>query len=217
MSRQVSATQPGPDDTTATWAGLGRAALASPTMYSTVAAILLGVACTVWAEVPGPRGDGAAFVLFLAIVCLVGSALRLALAGVPMPEDMFLLPTGLQLWLNFLRYIRLPPWEEGAVITILWLEVFHSSRPWHTALLGAALIAYLMAVHLAESGARPAALRPQVPVLALGACLLALGAGIAMLPAVTPSAGSTLLRTVAALAVVAAAGLVLPYITTRRL
>jgi hypothetical protein len=186
-----------------------------PTMYSTVAAILLGVACTVWAAVPGLRGGGAAFVLFLAIVCLVGSALRLALAAIPIPEDMFLLPTGIQLWVNFLRYLRFPPWEEGVVITVLWLEVFHSSRPWYTAGLGAALIAYLMTVHLAESGGRPAALRPQAPALAVGAGLLAIGAGIAMLPAVTPSAGSTLLRTVAALAVVAAAALVLPQVTTR--
>jgi hypothetical protein len=186
-----------------------------PTTYSTIAAILLGVACTVWAEVPGPAGGGAAFVLFLAIVCLVGGSLRLVLAGVPIPDDVFLLPTGLQLWLTFLRYLRLPPWEEGLVIAVLWLEVIHSSRPWHTAVLGAALIAYLMTVHLAESGARPAALRPQAPALAAGACLLAAGAGIAMLPAVTPSAGSTLLRTVAALAVVAAAALVLPQVTTR--
>jgi hypothetical protein len=186
-----------------------------PATYSTVAAILLGVACTVWAAVPGLAGGGAAFVLFLAIVCLVGGALRLALAAIPIPEDMFLLPTGIQLWVNFLRYLRFPPWEEGVVITVLWLEVLHSSRPWHTAVLGAALIAYLMAVHLAESGARPAALRPQRPALAVGACLLAIGAGIAMLPAVTPSAGSTLLRTVAALAVVAAAALVLPQVTTR--
>ena len=45
--------------------------------------------------------------------------------------------------------------EEGALIAILWLEVLHPSRPWHTAVLGATLIAYLLATHLAESAASP--------------------------------------------------------------
>jgi len=67
-------------------------------------------------------------------------------------------------------------------------------------------------VHLAESGASPQALRPQVRVLACGAALLALGAGAGMLPAAGPGAGSALLRLVAAGALIAAAGLVLPYV-----
>ena len=104
------------------------------------------------------------------------------------------------------------PWEEGALLAVLWLEVLHPSRPWHTAVLGAALIAYLLATHLAESGASPRALRPQVRVLAVGAALLALGAGAGMLPAAGPGAGSALLRLVAAGALIAAAGLVLPYV-----
>ena len=72
-------------------------------------------------------------------------------------------------------------------------------------MLGAALIAYLLATHLAESGASPGALRPQVRVLALGAGLLALGAGAAMVPAAGPGAGSALARLVAAGALLAAA------------
>jgi len=98
------------------------------------------------------------------------------------------------------------------LLAVLWLEVLHPSRPWHTAVLGAALIAYLLAVHLAESGASPQALRPQVRVLAAGAALLALGAAAGMLPAAGPGAGSALLRLVAAGALIAAAGLVLPYV-----
>ena len=83
--------------------------------------------------------------------------------------------------------------------------------PWHTAALGFGLAAYLLAVHIAESGA-PAGrlLRRQAKVLLAGACLLALGAGFAMLPAAAPGAGSALLRVLAAAAVVAAAALVLP-------
>jgi hypothetical protein len=198
------------------WAGLGRAVLANPTLYSSLAAILLSIACTVWSAVPLPDTGFADFMLVILIVCVTGSALRLAFAAVPMPDAVFLLPAGLRLWMNFLQFLRVPPWEEAAVVAALWLEVMHSSRPWHTAVLGWALVAYLMTVHLAESGAGPAALRPQVPVLAIGTCLLALGAGAAMLPAVTAGAGSALLRVVAALAVVLAAALVLPYVVTRR-
>ena len=79
------------------------------------------------------------------------------------------------------------------------------------AVLGAALVAYLLAVHLAESGGSARTLRPQVRVLAAGAALLALGAGAGMLSEASPGAGSALLRLVAAGALIAAAGLVLPH------
>ena len=62
------------------------------------------------------------------------------------------------------------------------LEALHRSRAWHTGLLGAALLAYLFAVHLAESRARLAVLRPQAPLIAAGLGLLALAAGAAALP-----------------------------------
>ena len=116
------------------------------------------------------------------------------------------------MWLWFLRTLRRVPWEEGALLAIVWLEVLHQSPPWHTAVLGAALIAYLLAVHLAETDASPAVLRPQVQVLAVGAGLLALGAGAGMLPAAGAGAGSAVLRLVAAAALIAAAALVLPYV-----
>jgi hypothetical protein len=74
--------------------------------------------------------------------------------------------------------------------------------------------AYLLATHLAESGASPGTLRPQLRVLAIGAGLLALSAR-GMLPTAAPGAGSGLLRLVAAVALIAAAGLVLPYVARR--
>ena len=176
------------------------------------AAGLLGAGCLVWAAAPLVHRGSANLALTLAIAGVAGGVLRLLLAGVPVPEDSYLLPTPLQAWLWFLETLRRVPWEEGAVLAIVWLEVLHKSRPWHTAVLGAALIAYLLATHLAESDASPAALRPQVRVLAVGAGLLALGAGAGMLPAAGPGAGSALLRLVAAAALIAAAGLVLPYV-----
>jgi hypothetical protein len=179
------------------------------------AAILLGAGCVVWATVPPVHKGLANLALILAICGVAGGALRLILAGVPVPEDVFLLPAPAQAWLRFLELLRQVPWEEGAVIGLVWLEVLHPSRPWHTAVLGAALVAYLLATHLAESNAGPGALRPQVRVLAVGAGLLALGAGAGMLPATGPGAGAALLRLVAAVALIAAAALVLPYVARR--
>ena len=176
------------------------------------AAILLGAGCVVWAAAPLVPKGSATTVLVLASIGVAGGALRLILGGVAVPHDTFLLPPPLRAWLWFLETLRRVPWEEGAVIAIVWLEVLHSSRPWHTAVLGAALVAYLLATHLAESDATVTSLRPQVRVLAAGAGLLALGAGAGMLPAAGPGAGSALLRLVAAGALIAAAGLVLPYV-----
>jgi hypothetical protein len=179
------------------------------------AAILLGAGCVVWATAPPVHKGLANLALILAICGVAGGALRLILAGVPVPEDAFLLPAPAQAWVRFLEILRQVPWEEGAVIGLVWLEVLHPSRPWHTAVLGAALVAYLLATQLAESDAGPGTLRPQVRVLAVGAGLLALGAGAGMLPATGPGAGATLLRLVAAVALIAAAALVLPYVARR--
>jgi phosphatidylserine synthase len=176
-----------------------------------LAAVLLGAACVAWTAVP-PRHTGlAALALVVSIIAVVAGALRLALADVPQPEEGFFPTAPLRAWLTFLAVLRGLPWEEIAVVALLWLEVQHPARPWHTAALGFGLVAYLLAVHIAESGA-PAGrlLRRQAKVLLAGTCLLALGAGFAMLPTAAPGAGSALLRVLAAAAVVAAAALVLP-------
>jgi hypothetical protein len=176
------------------------------------AAFLLGAGCVVWASAPIGHTSLADIALFLAISGVAAGALRLALAGVPVPDETYLLPWPLRAWLSLLETLRRVPWEEGALVAILWLEVQHPARPWHTAVLGAALIAYLLATHLAESDASVGTLRPQIRLLAAGAGLLALGAGAGMLPASSPGAGSTLLRLVAAGALIAAAALVLPHV-----
>jgi len=176
------------------------------------AAVLLGAGCLVWAALPAVHRGWAGFALTLAIAGVAAGGLRLALAAVPVPDESYWPSPGVRAWRAFLDVVRLVPWEEGAVIGIAWLEGLHPSRPWHTAVLGAGLTAYLLVVHLAESDAPLATLRPQARVLGLGAVLLALGAGAGMLPAAGPGAGSALLRLVAAGALIAAAGLVLPYI-----
>jgi hypothetical protein len=175
------------------------------------AALLFGAACVAWATAPVVHVGWGNLALALAIAGVAASSLRLFLAEVPHPEDEYFLPLPARAWLFFLRVLRVPPWEEIAVAAIVWLEVLHPARPWHTAALGAVAVAYLLTVHVAESGAAPGRLlRGQAKVLIAGACLLAIGAGIAMLPATGPGAASALLRVLAAAAVIAAAALVLP-------
>jgi hypothetical protein len=176
-----------------------------------LAALLLGVACVAWSAAPLQRGGWPTLALIVAIIAVTAGGLRLALADVPEPDDVYLLSGYMRAWLNFLALLRGFAWEEIAVAAILWLEVVHPARPWHTAALGAGLTAYLLITHIAESGADPGrVLRRHAKLLALGACLLALGAGFAMLPAATPGAGASLLRVLAAAAVIAAAALVIP-------
>jgi hypothetical protein len=172
-------------------------------------AALLGVACVVWAAVPWRYSGVAPTVTVVAALAVVMSALRLLIGWLPRPENQFLVSAPMRAWTTFHDAMRVPPWEEFTVIAVVWLEALHTSRPWHTAVLGAALIAYLLAAHLAESGSRPAALRTQVRVLLLGAALLAAAAGIGMLPDQAGAAGA-MLRVVAALAAILAAALVLP-------
>ena len=191
---------------------IGRATGLATAVGMRAAAVLLGAGCLIWAALPAVHRGYATFVLVLAIAAVAAGGLRLALAAVPVPDETYWPSPGVRAWRAFLDVMRQVPWEEGAVIGIAWLEVLHPSRPWHTAVLGAGLIAYLLVVHLAESDARLATLRPQARVLGLGAVVLALGAGAGMLPAAGPGAGSALLRLVAAGALIAAAGLVLPYV-----
>ena len=184
-----------------------RLAAAAPKL----AALLLGVASIVWTAIPVRQTGLAGIALVVSIIAVAMSALRLALAEVPLPESGYFQSPLSHAWQMFLAMLRELPWEEMAVLAILWLEVQHLVRPWHTFALGLGLTAYLLTVHIAESGADTGRLlRRQAGVLVAGVCLLALGAGFATLAAAGPGAGSALLRVLAAVAVVVAAALVLP-------
>jgi hypothetical protein len=176
-----------------------------------LAALLLGAAAIAWTATPLLHTRLAKTALVIAIIAVAAGALRLAFIEIPVPEDRYYLGGWLRGWLNFLALLRTFAWEETASVALLWLEIQHPVRPWHTAALGAALVAYLVITHLAESGADTGPLlRRQARLLAAGACLLALGAGFAEIPATTPGAGSAILRVLAAAAVIAATALVLP-------
>jgi hypothetical protein len=178
------------------------------TARSASAAGLLAAACVAWSALPLRPSGIAATTLAAAIAFGLLSLIRLVLGPPPAEPAGFLNPAQ-----RFARsvadLIRTLPWAEGMLVAALALEALHPSRPWHTGLLGAALLAYLFAVHLAESRARMAVLRPQAPLIAAGLGLLALSVGAAMLPAATGSPAD-LLAVLAGVAAVAVAGLVIP-------
>jgi hypothetical protein len=178
-------------------------------LRSGVAAGLLAAACVAWSAIPLSGTPGfATAILAVAAACAAATVTRLALGAAPEDEAGFLHPV-VRVARTLADLVRVVPWAEGVVIAVLVLEALHRSRPWHTGLLGAALLAFLFAVHLAESRARPAVLRPQVPLIAAGLGLLALSVGAAALPAETGSTAAVL-AILAALAAVAVAGLALP-------
>jgi hypothetical protein len=175
---------------------------------ATAAAGLLAVACVTWSAIPlSGTGHVGPVLLAAAAACAAASVAQLALGPDPGVSVVYLNPilSAVRMLANLVRRWA---WAEGLVIAALVLDVLHRSRPWHTGLLGAALLAYLLAVHLAESGARPAVLRPQAPLLVAGLGLLALAVGAAMLPAATGSAAE-LMAVLAALAAIAVGGLAL--------
>jgi hypothetical protein len=185
------------------------------TVRLTTVAGLLGVACVAWAATPpGSAGRAGPVLTVLAACCVAGSIGQLATAAVATPGPAAYPGPLARLGLGGLDQLRRLPWAEGVTLGALALEAFHPARPWHTAVLGVALLAYLLATHLAESTGGPgeatAVLRSQAPVLAAGLGLLVLAAGSALLPSAGAGAAGGWLRAAAAVAAVLAAALALP-------
>lgn len=181
--------------------------------YSRVRTLaLLGVltaALISWAAMPGQPGAGAR----LAVICAAGAGLaslaQLALAGVlPSADPVASIPERLVAYL--VSATKTIPWPEIMTVAVLVLEVQHPARAWHTGLLGAALLGYLFAVHLVETGAKASVLRPQLPLLAAGLGLLALAVGAAAAPALPSGSTAAIVRVVAIAAAVVAGVLVVP-------
>jgi hypothetical protein len=176
----------------------------------TVAAGLLAAACIAWSAIPVTGGgQGTRPALIGAVGCTVLVVARLAADDWIPPRDTFENPVT-RAGRALLEVLRALPWAEGTVLAVLALEALHASRPWHTGLLSVALIAFLFGVHLAESGARPGALRPQLPVLAAGLGLLVVCCGAALLPAAGTGPASSWLRVFAAAAAIVVGALALP-------
>ena len=174
-----------------------------------VAAGLLGAACCAWAAWP-LTGTLPTVLLVVAAVFVLADLIRLAGVGLPLDQVDAFSSLGLRAARWTYTLISEVPAAEGAAVAVLIVEATHHSRPWHTGLLGAALLCYLLATHLAESRARLRVLRPQLPALAAGLGLLILGVGAALIPAAAPGVASGLLRVLAAVAAIAAGALALP-------
>ncbi len=174
------------------------------------AAALLAAAVIAWAAAPLSGGQpGTRLALIVAVVCAVASTGRLAIGEDWLPSGPFE-PLYLRAGAQVANVLRGLPWAEGLIIAVLVLEALHGSRPWHTGLLGVALLAYVIAAHLAQARTPPAALAGQLPVIAAGVGLLALAVGAAALPRLHAGPATELLRILAVLAAVAAGGLALP-------
>jgi hypothetical protein len=181
--------------------------------YSPVRTLtLIGVltaALIVWAALPGQPGAFPRIAVICAAVGGLASLAQLALAGIP-PSDDPVLSVPEQVVARLATGIRMIPWAEIMTVAVLVLEVQHPARAWHTGLLGVALLGYLLAVHLVETGARATVLRPQIPLLAAGLGLLSLAVGAAAAPALPAGSTSGAVRVIAVVAAVAAGVLVVP-------
>lgn len=173
--------------------------------------LLLGTACTLWAAVPlgGTAGWGV-FLVVLAGLAVVAGALRLVFRRAVRPTDRLLLGAldGLIEWANAI--LQGPRWEIVSSVALVALEALHRSRPWHTGLLGVALVCYLLAVHQAESIIPDTVLRGQGRVMATSLALLTLATGVAMVPSAGSGALSAWLEILGAVAAMVAGGLAVP-------
>ena len=187
---------------------------------SLLAVSLLAAGTLAWAAVPmaGARA-GAKPALIAAICCAVLGLARLATAGQDalaaaadprgLPSDKLYLSARVTLRRQMLSALHAMPWAQLMIVAVIGLEALHPRKPWHTAVLGIVLLGYLVALQVAESGARLAVFSPQVPLIAAGIALAALSVAAAALPASSGS-GSSWIAVLAAIAAIAAAALALP-------
>jgi hypothetical protein len=169
-----------------------------------IAVTVLAACAVAWAAGPmrgAHAGARPALTVAVACACLaivrLGAALLAARSGAAFGES------GLAAWT--LAALNSLPWAEIMTVAVLTVEALHPSRPWHTVALGVIVLAFLLGLHLAESGARLTVLRPVLPVLLAGLALAALS-----VVAATLSASGALAAVIAAAAAVAVAILALP-------
>jgi hypothetical protein len=156
------------------------------------AAGLLAPAAIAWAALPLMADRPAAPIALIAAICTAALSVgRLALGDTERGSS-GLVTTMDRIRDRLLQYLTAAQWPEVMLVAVLILEALHPARPWHTALLGLALLAFLFAVHLAETRATPAVLRGQLPLIAAGVGLMALSVGAAALPGVSVTAASLL-------------------------
>ena len=198
----------GPVPVRQTEAPLRRSARLVPVVVLTVLAIA-------WPAEPGVAGGWSVTVLTAAIIAGALSLLEMMLRDVKrVPGQAFETPAdrAIRIALTVLRGI---PWPEVLVAAAAALEALQSARPWHTGVLGLALLGYLFAIHLAERNASVGSLRNQVPVIVAGLALAALAVAASTLPGLPGGTTAAAVRIVAVAGAVFAAALVIPTWMTR--
>jgi hypothetical protein len=168
--------------------------LARPRVRQATIAVagLLAAAAIAWAALPLMADRPAAPIALIAAICTAALSVgRLALGDTERGSS-GLVTTMDRILDRLLQYLTAAQWPELTLVAVLILEALHPARPWHTALLGLALLAFLLAVHLAETRATLAVLRGQLPLIAAGVGLMALSVGAAALPGVSVTAVSLL-------------------------
>jgi hypothetical protein len=180
------------------------------------AATVLAAGQIWWSAAPlsTARGGGR-IALIVAIVTATASLGQVAVEATPAPgyDDSSL--TG-RLAQSAVDLVRMLPWPEAMTVAVLVLEALHQSRPWHTAVLGAPIVGFLMAVHMAESRADGSVLRRQLPLIGIGLGLSALAAGVTALPSLPTGDISSVVRIITATVGVIAVGMGVPVWLSRR-
>jgi hypothetical protein len=185
------------------------AGLPFPSRY-VAAATVLAAGQIWWSAAPIPAARvRATIALIVAIITATASLGQMAVAATRARgyDDSSI--TG-RLAERVVSLVRMLPWAEAMTVAVLVLEVLHRSRPWHTAVLGAAIVGFLVAAHLAESRADYSVLRRQLPLLGLGLGLSALAVGVTALPSLPTGGISSVVRIIAATVGVVAVGLGVP-------
>lgn len=175
---------------------------------------LLTAGVLAWAALPAPHAAALARPVLILAVCFgAGTLARLAAVGPgasrppapdlyqPLPERIVLRITGILTGI---------PWAQLLIIAVLASEAMHSRRAWHTIVLGFLVLAFVLVLQLAESGARLGVYRPQLPLLGAGVALAVLSAAAAGLPAGPVGLTSAWLAVLAGVAALVALALALP-------
>ncbi|HMH90576.1 MAG TPA: hypothetical protein VK586_05775, partial [Streptosporangiaceae bacterium] len=123
-----------------------------------LAAVALLTAATIaWAAAPLSGGSaGTLIALVAAVGCGTASLAGLAVGDAQIGSGAFD-PVLVRLAAEAAHVLRVVPWSQAMIVAVLVLEVLHPARPWHTGVLGVALLALVLAAHLAETGSGPRA------------------------------------------------------------
>src|SRR5260370_28479131 len=109
-----------------------------------------------WSAAPVSQAQaGARITVIIAVISAVGSLGQVAAAAAANRPDEDEATIADRIAARLIELLQMVAWPEFLMVAGLALEALHRPRPWHTAVLGAAIIGFLIAAHLADSRADP--------------------------------------------------------------